>query len=367
VGFELAHLNDDALLEGLLQLVGCRRRVSANLIAHLAEVEARGIVLQRGYSSLFKYCLERLGFSEDEAWRRIVVSRIAGRHPEVLPLVESGALTLSVVSLLRDHLSAENASELFKGVSHCTVKRAKEWIAARFPKPDVPSTIRKLPSPATPGEVAESRHRGRVEPLSDDRFLLKVTIGRLTRDKLERARDLMRHGVPSGDLERVMDAALDALIEKLEKRKFGATERPRAQREGGARPSQAKATAAAPPDVTTTASNQRADRYVPSAMRRAVADRDGCRCAYVSPDGRRCDATAFLEFDHVEPVALGGLSSVEKLRLYCRAHNQMAGVEIFGAAHMRVAVENAKRKQALLRVKEPMYRWPARASPPACT
>jgi hypothetical protein len=40
-----------------------------------------------------------------------------------------------------------------------------------------------------------------------------------------------------------------------------------------------------------------------AATRREVSERDQDQCTYVSTDGRRCSATAWLEFDHKHEVA----------------------------------------------------------------
>jgi hypothetical protein len=105
---------------------------------------------------------------------------------------------------------------------------------------------------------------------------------RATRDKLRHIQDLLSHAVPSGDINEVFVRALDTLEAQLEKRMFSRTERPRAMR-GSANP-----------------------RCIPAAVRRAVAERDGGRCTFVSETGHRCAATRLLEFDHVEEVARGG-------------------------------------------------------------
>ncbi len=73
---------------------------------------------------------------------------------------------------------------------------------------------------------------------------------------------------------------------------------------------------------------------VPADVRRAVWERDRGRCTYVSPEGRRCESRFQLEFDHIEPVALGGRSTVENVRLRCKPHNGLHAEEVFGRAHM---------------------------------
>jgi hypothetical protein len=50
--------------------------------------------------------------------------------------------------------------------------------------------------------------------------------------------------------------------------------------------------------------------------------RDEGRCAFVAESGRRCDATALLEFHHVDPYGVGGPPTVANIQLRCRAHNQ---------------------------------------------
>jgi hypothetical protein len=51
---------------------------------------------------------------------------------------------------------------------------------------------------------------------------------------LERARDLMRHRNPAGDLAVVVERALDALLAQLEKERLGKTARPRSTAQAGA-------------------------------------------------------------------------------------------------------------------------------------
>lgn len=160
-----------------------------------------------------------------------------------------------------------------------------------------------------PAHVDNSRG---TAPPPHERFLLQLTITKSTHDKLRYAQGLLSHAVPTGDVAQVVDRALDALILQLEKRKFGATTAPRRLR----RPKSS---------ITRRPRRQRAivrKRYVPAHVRRAVWERDHGQCTFVSANGTRCKARRFLEFDHVDPVARGGQTTVDTMRLRCRAHNQ---------------------------------------------
>ncbi len=54
-----------------------------------------------------------------------------------------------------------------------------------------------------------------------------------------------------------------------------------------------------------------------------------------------------LEFDHIVPVARGGESTEDNLRLRCRAHNQLEAERTFGAGFMRRKREERRECEAL--------------------
>lgn len=86
-------------------------------------------------------------------------------------------------------------------------------------------------------------------------------------------------------------------------------------------PSHERRPAAAPPD------NMRA---IPRRIRDEVYVRDGGRCTFRGPDGRRCGSRHDLQIDHIIPRALGGDSSPENLRLLCGRHNRLEAERVFG-------------------------------------
>jgi hypothetical protein len=78
-------LSDLDLLARLDHLAGQERQASAELVAHLAALDARpSLFAAKGYSSLFAYCTEVLHLSEDATCNRIDVARVCRKFPEVL-------------------------------------------------------------------------------------------------------------------------------------------------------------------------------------------------------------------------------------------------------------------------------------------
>ena len=68
----LKHLNNQDLTAGLKSLVRDDQRLCAELLAHLAEVDARRLYLKEAAPSLFAYCVEVLNIPEDAAYKTYV-------------------------------------------------------------------------------------------------------------------------------------------------------------------------------------------------------------------------------------------------------------------------------------------------------
>jgi hypothetical protein len=327
---ELKTISDDDLLRGLSELLKNSRRVEAELVAHISEVDCRRLYA-RTSSSMFTYCTRVLHMSEYEAYSRIKAARAVRKHPVLLDMLADGRLHLSGIVLLRPHLTKANRDSVLKRAIHQSKRRIKELIAEISPKPDVPATIRKLPkilaktkpspmglqgpdpvrppsteqtepqAPATPPPSAPPKRPAEMEPLAPARYKITFTASTELRDKLEKLRSLMRSSVADGDLAAVIEEAVTDKIEKLESKRYGKTKNPRKGLE----------------DTDTTASS----RYLPTPIRRAVVERDQYRCTFVDESGHRCDETEWLEFHHVEPYGRGGDRSLDNIYLVCRTHN----------------------------------------------
>ncbi len=319
-------MSDAELVERLAALVREERRVTAAVLVHLAEVEARGLHLGAACPSMFVYCTRVLGMSEDEAFKRIRAARALRRYPLVAEAVADGRLHLTAVVLLAPHLSDDSVAELVSEASGKSRAEIEILLARRAPRADVPERIERVAeqvmlAPVSGGEVVLEPVPSvapRVAAVSAERFALQLTISAATREKLLRAQAHLRHRLPSGDLSEVLDRVLDGFLDRIEGKRFGKVKRPRAAKPG------------------------RAKRYIPTEVRRQAVARDGFRCSFVSEDGRRCEETGFLEFDHVVPVARGGEPS-DGVRVLCRAHNQHEADRILGGA----AVEAGKAAKAM--------------------
>jgi hypothetical protein len=328
-------------LEAVRALVGRGNELTAELLAHLAELDERRLHLALGYPSLFTYCTEA--------------------H-------------LSALCALSPHLTRENATELLTACSHKSRRQVEELLVARFPRSDVRASIRRLPA--------------RVEPLSVDRYGLHFTADSEFLEMLNRARGLASHRLPSGDLSALLKLALEALIDKIEKQRFAVGRKPqrstvrtgddaqlaRLKRQEGAAgvaDAASRREASPPPgrgcgeppwhaeyhrqSVDSAAEHRRQNvksargakrsRHIPAGAAREVYRRDHGRCSFVATDGRRCGSRVFVEIDHALAWGLGGDSSLENLRLRCHAHNQQQARDDFGRGYIASAVAYALHRQ----------------------
>ena len=366
--FRLDHLSDAELLASTRAQVGRSNQVLAALLAHLSEVEARGIHRTRACSSLYTYCVYELRMSEDSALRRSHAARLVRQYPAALESIAAGELHLTGLLALGPHLTETNHREVLARAKHRTKKEIADLVRMLDPLPDAPARIEAL-GPVHPPRMAktwanwlgsfappvrelspgerpkdwipdepsgakdlDAQVTGAEQPSADEvqeegragaeepeppalvveqsfRYRVEFTASAEYIELLEQARDLLAPAVPRRAIADVHLRAMRAFVAELRKKKFALTDKPRASTAGAANPR---------------------SRHIPAAVRRAVAERDAGRCAYVADDGQRCRETSGLELHHEEAFARGGQATVDNVWLRCRAHNALAAEADFG-------------------------------------
>ena len=155
-----AALSDQDLLARLRALAGKERETTVELVAHLAALDSRASVYHaEGYSSLFAYCTGALRLSEDAACNRIEAARACRRFPAILDLLATGSLSLTTVRVLARHLTPENHRAVLERAKGRSRREVDILVAELAPRPDVPTSVRKLPVPATPSAPPPIRGR----------------------------------------------------------------------------------------------------------------------------------------------------------------------------------------------------------------
>ncbi len=316
----LEEIADAELFSGLTELRQREREATAEIVAFLAELDTRGSYREKGYSSLFAFCTQGLGYSEAGAYRRISVARGLRSHPELYEKLRSGALHLCGAAELVKVMTSENKGPLLKAASGCS-KREVEILVAPLKQPVAPKREKiVVRSVKVQSETASQNllPPGKA-PLPEvaPRFSITFEADTEFMRLYEEARALMGG---ASTMQEVLRRALAQYV----KRHAPVARQAR-------RDARAKRVVAA-----------KSSRHIPVAIRDAVALRDGCQCTYTAPDGRRCSERHSLQLDHIHPFALGGEHTMENLRLRCSAHNRLYAEQVYGREVIRRHSTNSR-------------------------
>jgi hypothetical protein len=315
-------LSDSELLTKTHDCARKERRVVSELLWHLREVESRRLFAARGFSSLFEYTVKELGYSEGAAYRRVNAMRALKDVPQFEQALSEGRLSLSTLSSVQNHCRVEKVSVKEKAslVEQVLGKSQRE-------------TDRLLATLAP-----QSFKQEKTRPLDDELTELRIALSKDQMAVLEKARAKFSHRAKSwAELLEIL--ASDAVKGPKPRQPVVATVEAKIAEKGAptvAATASAKVSPAVATALSPTSAQKLRSRYIPRAIKRDHFARSGHRCEFIDPTTkRRCEATHFLELDHVKPLALGGTIARENLRVLCRAHNQWHALQSFGHEKMQ--------------------------------
>ncbi|HVO32164.1 MAG TPA: HNH endonuclease signature motif containing protein [bacterium] len=368
----IAGLPTRAITRRLHDLLNQGRRLDVEVLLHLAEIERRRGWSEYGFAGLWDYCRRELGLLECATYRRVHATRILMRFPDVAGPLRDGRLSLSTIVELRDVLTPENAQELVARASGKSRREVEVMVAQlRAPIPVPAATIRKVAVAGEPvartvreevsdvpglptaaegnaslrlqGEHLESMQsappepaapfvpvppRPEVEPIARNQYRVRMVVSQEFVDLLERAKTILSHVVPDGELTDVLRKGLEEIVRKHEKK---IAPRKRRLHKKAARLPEAQRGARVLSGAGGKVPNNAA---VPRAVSAEVWRRDEGKCVWRLANGETCGSTHQVEGDHIVPRAWGGASTPENMRLLCRAHNLEHARNLFGDEFM---------------------------------
>ena len=331
----LRNLHDQQLLTETKNLVQTERQVLTKVLHHLREIDRRRLYCDLGCGSLFEYCLKELKYSEGQACRRIQAMRLIKEIPQIEESIASGEISLSNVS---------QAQSLFRA-------QAKEQPRDPMPKARKIEILNALKNksaregqkelhrqhPMAVEAAAFERERPVAPEATEVRFLMSDQL----KSKLDAVRALLGTKAIGMGYADLIEAMAELSSEKLAEKKFGKkraaarkgecqekilrneSSLPTTSRVDLAKQSKPHLPTTSRVDVPKRENGANNVRYVSKALQHAVWQRDGGCC-------RNCQSQHNLNIDHIQPVALGGRSSLENLRLLCFACNQRFAIKAFG-------------------------------------
>jgi 5-methylcytosine-specific restriction endonuclease McrA len=338
---KLRQVKNQDLLDRTKTLVLKERDLAIQVIHHLCEIQRRRLFASLGYSSLFVYCCQHLGYSEGQAHRRIATMKLIDELPEVEDKIQSGKISMTNVAM-----------------AACFVRReAKQQAENRSPetKPlkNSMALISELEGKTTKEaqrillgkSAAPEKHIERAKPVSAEYTEIKFAASKKLMKKLERLREVNPKSAQSyADL---IDLALDMALDKVDPLKKAERAQTRAKntkehssktnsRACAHQPNELPSMEATADKVRSESKNTfRSNRQISATTKHYVWMRDQGMCQHQDPTtGKKCGSKYRLEIDHIVPVAKGGSNSADNLQLTCRAHNQWRAIEVFGTKQM---------------------------------
>ncbi len=273
------------LLGELKELANKERSLRGQILRGLQEVNARSLYLEK-YSSLYEYLTKELRYAEYEAYTLIQAMRLINTIPEVREKIISGALQLSTLAQVQ------------KATKSLPTATKKEVLQKLEGKSSV--EVRKALAEDFPSSI----YLDKLQPQGKEQWEIRMSIDNELKIKLERVQALVSNKYPDISYKDLLHLITDLALNKLDP---------------------AKKTQS---DYTTSSSS----RYIPTTLKAVLWKRDQGSCSYVNPTTKeRCNSTHFLHVDHIHPLALGGRTELENLRLLCSRHNLDRAEKTFGS------------------------------------
>lgn len=355
--------HDDRILPSLLytlddtefhrqfeSIASIEHAATMKVLHFINDLDRRKSYLDLGYSSVFDYCVRKIGYSRSAAGRRIQAARCARRYPVLFGMLRNREVTFSAAALIEPILNDDNRDFILgriRGASHRDVERiVSEYRPApglcdriqyvRVPEArahDIDGALfdreTKRAIPEAWRNAVPSVEKVFVQFLADEDFLALF----------EEVRDLVSNA-PGRTFADVIRAVLTEYRDRHS---------PVARQ--GRREARVRTDAMAVGKAAGTARSGQDDpysrrrewksqthgtsRHVSGGVRDKVFVRDEGRCSYVAADGTRCQCTTGLQVDHIVPFANGGTHNPSNLRLLCGGHNRLAAEKAMGKQVMQ--------------------------------
>ncbi len=297
-------LSNANLVSCFENFVRSERKITAQVLGCIAEIDRRCLYIEKGFTSLFDYLVKDVGYSPGAAMRRIDAARLLRELPEVVEKFESGSLTLSQATQVqrasreykkinKTTVSTEEKRELFLQIENSSQKETEQIIATA------------LALPVTPMQK-ETIHR-------DHSVTLTITLTSEQMKVLEQAQNMISHAVPGKNWAETLTYL--AKKEVARRSTVRISKAPTAATVVNDKIEFAK-------DDVTPLLQPSERRALPMALRKSLLHADAV-CVYTDKNGKQCASKNFLQIDHIKSWSRGGTHYIENLQVLCGTHNRL--------------------------------------------
>jgi hypothetical protein len=351
---EIRNLEDSILTSQLRNLVRSERKITAEIIEVIKEVDRRRLFLDLGFSSLYSFLVEDVGYTPAAAQRRIDAARIFRDLPEIKEELKEGHLNLTQVSILAQNLrqlkkqnpnrkvSPEQKREILNQVKNQSLQKTQVILSQKLD--------------------LEIKAHDRKHYQKDESIRYESTFSKEEMAQLYRVREIISHRNPNPSLNELVSFLADYFLKREDplrkevKTRHCAGTRPKVKVQAktyqAAAPHEMKESTSATsvdewfemkpqliekvgaehrfevlanstPTSAPEAETRQKTRYIRAIDRREILKKNPC-CQWKDPKtGKTCGSKFFLQVDHKKSIWSGGKSNPENLQVLCGVHNRL--------------------------------------------
>lgn len=271
----LSKLSGHDVHQSLMTLVQREKKITSEVVEHIAEVDRRRLYLEHGFTSLFQY-LSSLGYSPASAQRRIDAARLHQQVP-VCEAIQTGELNLTQISILaqglrRKKVDAHEKSKIVDSIKNRDIRKTEVLVNQLL-------SIEPL--------AHDKKHFQK-----DESVRVEMTLTKEQWHLIQRVKEVTSHSDPNPNLASVIERLA---VEFLKRRD--------------------------PTSDRKLRGVKKADG-VSAATRRAVFQRDRCCQWRQHKDSPTCGSRFQCQVDHIQSRWAGGTNDLSNLQLLCGVHNR---------------------------------------------
>ena len=289
--------------EKLVVLVRNERQLTHQILNHILLFQKCNGHLKLGYSSMHQYLTRGLGYSDDQAYRRLKAARLINELPEVADQFQTAKLNLSQMA------EAQKAFEASERETKAPVKKEiKAALIANLHKVNNFQTKSIL----TTELKLKSKTEEKINPQSDQTVRLELSLTKMQFEKLQTIKNLVSHQIPDLNTAKALEMLCDFYISKKQSTSVKTVTKTKKVTKTTAKTQELETITQNFMDaikqsdviqnnnsmISQVKSSIKQSRYIPIAIKKAVFEKSQGCCEYVGSTGLRCNSRYQVQIDH---------------------------------------------------------------------